>query len=46
MEMKVPENIQCIECEEVVLGLISKMRPVGRDECPHCGGTAFERYLP
>lgn len=38
------ENIRCVECGEVVFGLVLDERaptPVGRDACPHCGATSF-----
>jgi DNA-directed RNA polymerase subunit RPC12/RpoP len=38
----VPENVRCCHCGTTVLGLVSMMQPVDREECPECGGTSFE----
>ena len=38
------ENIECVECEERVLGLsFGDPKPVGREDCHNCGGTEFSR---
>lgn len=38
------ENIECVECENRVLGLsFGDPTPVGRDDCPNCGETEFVR---
>lgn len=38
------ENIECVECGERVLGLsFGDPKPVGREDCPHCGETEFAR---
>lgn len=39
-----PENVVCEECETTLLGLDladSKVKPMGREDCPVCGGTSF-----
>lgn len=37
-----PDYIQCLGCESSVFGFTSLVKPVGREDCPFCGGTDFE----